>query len=1335
MDSASNSSGFSNHVFGQLHEMSQQATTRGRGNRGRGRGQARPAWSQAQQTHLPQNPRQQQPPFAAAPDSFPPLGALPPPRNFVAQPQVPQYQPEPQAAAFDHARHGTPREYQERARGNFRGGRHFNSQQHRPQQFPQQPSQSPHMAQYHTNGRPAARHGQLYNPNAGMNHGTAEQQRSMRHLIMKQSDYLTGIGRLASDEHKFTAEEKDIKESFRLSLEELSRSALGAKYPDLQLEQVKLKCYGSLANGFALKDCDMDLLLSLPKYEEPESTEASTVVSPEGEDTQALDDGQEERGFKADVRRILEKAYLDHEYGARLLTQTRIPILRICQTPTPELLHNLMENRAEWERSIDHTGAAETGTPLSIDPPAEVEVDAVEQALTDFTITKIARGKRGVRGNAGLEFTADCGIQCDLNFSNFVALHNSTLLRLYNSFDPRVNEIGIFVKIWAKTRDINTPYRGTLSSYGWVLMVLHYLMNVANPPVIPNLQYSAKIEDSWNPNREIELFEGFDVRFVQDHRGLHEIHQDMAANRNRESAGQLLRGFFLYYATRNGFHWTRDIISIRTKGGLLSKQGKGWTEAKWQQSQNKSVRNRYLLAIEDPFEIEHNIARTVGHHGIVTIRNEFRRAWAIIEKIGTDEEVPAHEFLLPVTDHVDTLSKDQESYRQRQMQLRKEMEAKEQAMLQQGDEHKTDHQTDGMLGTSEEGKPRAHFSAESHRESSESKLTSTPPAQEQKHMKPSGSWRRRKLMDSNDDVEDSNGEASEKEEQDNVATSSEIRAEPRNRTEGPTSRAEVLLASGYDRDGNPIPWDIETQEGRWLHWRDTKVRHGTLGGFHNESLRELNEECPYDSRRPNPYIGKPYRNRFQMMAMDRPPWPANNPNKGDSTGSPSARTQPVEAPDASESNNDVESRAPSQVVPQRDLNTQSSGDHVGEIIPWDMDSQAGRWLRSRDLRMRLGSWVNPGRLGKSSTGWYAQLNDAFPYNPQMTWTELEVKNRLLRQHYKSTPFPVGIQGHRIRDAVAGAPAPAPRIYERAPSSLARRRVARESHESASQDVLAWEADDASQHTSSFVDSSPSQIGKSSDAIGWSDDHPSHDTVSDRAPTTPPDSDRIPDVGFLRNQRLAFFMKSRTSSKSEVDTNVDFYSRAAEHDPPKVVDEEFQTPLPSCRNAAPLRAHEVSVPESSFRDTEADVQGGEENYQFCGIENDLHEHEAEFSDSPIMEDVSLRVPATLYPDVDNTKRPRDEDPRVMPIPRSFGFQFDPRQLQDLAVISKGGNGCAREGAQFNIEHEEYEWGGGGMMGYKTSTGPQLAGISGGHTPYEAGRGDEEGLLDELPRDLD
>lgn len=309
-----------------------------------------------------------------------------------------------------------------------------------------------------------------------------------------------------------------------------------------------------------------------------------------------------------------------------------------------------------------------------------------------------------------LEFPkSDIGVQCDINFSAQLGLQNTHLLRCYSLTDPRVRPLVLFVKHWAKVRGINTPYRGTLSSYGYVLMVLHYLINVARPFVCPNLQILAPPVPPNPTPEQIEATvqcKGKNIRFWRDADQIANAAQQGVLSQNRDSIGLLLRGFFEYYAQSNtisaghmrGFDWGRDVISIRTNGGIMAKYRKGWTGAKtvfevrgtdkppaaepailqakpmvttWQGNNQsnvtsqpplspgvttasksfqergkpevKEVRHRYLFAIEDPFELDHNVARTVTHNGIVSIRDEFRRAWRIIRNAGNGHQ---HEDLL-----------------------------------------------------------------------------------------------------------------------------------------------------------------------------------------------------------------------------------------------------------------------------------------------------------------------------------------------------------------------------------------------------------------------------------------------------------------------------------------------------------------------------------------------------------------------------------------------------------------------------------------------------------------------------------------------------------------
>jgi len=295
-----------------------------------------------------------------------------------------------------------------------------------------------------------------------------------------------------------------------------------------------------------------------------------------------------------------------------------------------------------------------------------------------------------------LEFPATgAGVQCDINFSAHLALHNTALLRCYSLTDPRVRPMVLFVKHWAKVRAINSGYRGTLSSYGYVLMVLHYLVNVARPFVCPNLQQLAPRPPPDLPAAEFERtvqFRGYNIQFWRNENEIMHLAASHQLNHNTESVGRLLRGFFEYFAQTGilssgqgkGFDWGRDVLSLRTQGGLLSKQEKGWTGAKTvfevqeaaiahpgkgdqmasdhaepgqplhKGDEVKEVRHRYLFAVEDPFELDHNVARTVTHNGIVSIRDEFRRAWRIIRT--AEGGVPNEDLLQDVKDDQDSSS-------------------------------------------------------------------------------------------------------------------------------------------------------------------------------------------------------------------------------------------------------------------------------------------------------------------------------------------------------------------------------------------------------------------------------------------------------------------------------------------------------------------------------------------------------------------------------------------------------------------------------------------------------------------------------------------------------
>ena len=403
--------------------------------------------------------------------------------------------------------------------------------------------------------------------------------------------------------------EIEEKGAFSLRLTQICENTI--KKSNGLLSPVDLVCFGSLSSGLANADSDMDIAI-VPRI--APSVSQITLT-------------------KHGLPRVLEDALLSEGVGARLLTKTRVPILKLCESPTPELLAALKKARREWEDLSEEdaniastlnsgqsvTVAKAIGSTKSIfsndDFPSlsrasesmksrskteeqkesckNKDVSTAEKALVT-TEGKQNKRKGSLREERtrnrlrprekrlnSLDFPrSGVGTQCDINFSNPLALQNSVLLRCYSLCDSRVKPMVQYIKGWAKRRKINSSYSGTLSSYGYVLMVLHFLINISNPPVLPNLQLT-----EMGVNESI-IVERYKISFWRDERQIHTMAAQGRLTNNCEPLEFLLRNFFQYYAAtgpeviKYGFSWFHDVISLRTRGGLMPKKQKGWVGAK-----------------------------------------------------------------------------------------------------------------------------------------------------------------------------------------------------------------------------------------------------------------------------------------------------------------------------------------------------------------------------------------------------------------------------------------------------------------------------------------------------------------------------------------------------------------------------------------------------------------------------------------------------------------------------------------------------------------------------------------------------------------------------------
>ena len=163
----------------------------------------------------------------------------------------------------------------------------------------------------------------LYNPN--------RLYRARPEELKAQADFLEDLCNTIIAEAEIEPSDILEKETFRAKIEEVARSAITQHeresngFHDFPRESVQLKCFGSLSSGFATKAADMDLGLLSPM----------SKVQPDAPGSH--------------IPRLVEKAFLDIGLGARLLTRTRVPIIKVCEKPPAVLRKGLLDERAKWE--------------------------------------------------------------------------------------------------------------------------------------------------------------------------------------------------------------------------------------------------------------------------------------------------------------------------------------------------------------------------------------------------------------------------------------------------------------------------------------------------------------------------------------------------------------------------------------------------------------------------------------------------------------------------------------------------------------------------------------------------------------------------------------------------------------------------------------------------------------------------------------------------------------------------------------------------------------------------------------------------------------------------
>jgi DNA polymerase sigma len=193
-------------------------------------------------------------------------------------------------------------------------------------------------------------------------------------------------------------------------------------------------------------------------------------------------------------------------------------------------------------------------------------------------------------------------LDIDLSCQNTAALLNTRLLSAYAKLHPRVRELGIAVKLWAKAAHVCGAAKGNLSSYSFTLLVI-YFMQVHNEVNLPCLPTSLFKEDAAVVEEKLES-----------------IRSSWSCRLTLADLFFRFIGFYQWY-----FEWGHEVVSVRN----------GWRLPP-RDDTFRTLRGRYVsrLHIEDPYALERNLHCVLGEAEEVQLREAFQSAWcAIINQI------------------------------------------------------------------------------------------------------------------------------------------------------------------------------------------------------------------------------------------------------------------------------------------------------------------------------------------------------------------------------------------------------------------------------------------------------------------------------------------------------------------------------------------------------------------------------------------------------------------------------------------------------------------------------------------------------------------------------
>ncbi|KAJ8305343.1 hypothetical protein KUTeg_015888, partial [Tegillarca granosa] len=275
----------------------------------------------------------------------------------------------------------------------------------------------------------------------------------------------------------------------------------------------------------------------------------------------------EEYGLSVDDLQYRKKLTEDLEK----LLQSQIPGVSLCLYGSSLTGVGLKDSDVNIDLVVPDSLSAAKG--LTLVYKMIKESDKYEEVISDFS-AKIP----------SVYFTdPERKAHCQLTINSVSAYKTSQVISIYTKMDPRVIQLSVALRHWARICRVDKQEEGTLPSYCLALMTIYFLQQ-SKSPVLPVLMaYEKSTATSTKKNVVVK------VDFDQLNQSA-----DKWQTENTQSVGSLWLGLLKFYSLE--FDCSTHVICVRQLERLSR------AERKW---------NSKRVAVEDPFSNKRNAARCV----------------------------------------------------------------------------------------------------------------------------------------------------------------------------------------------------------------------------------------------------------------------------------------------------------------------------------------------------------------------------------------------------------------------------------------------------------------------------------------------------------------------------------------------------------------------------------------------------------------------------------------------------------------------------------------------------------------------------------------------------